>query len=101
MDPYPDQITSKLPQTGTSVFAIMSQMAKEHNAINLSQGFPDFAVSPELIKLVNKYMRKGYNQYAPMPGLPELREAIAEKTEFLYSAKYDPETEITVTAGAT
>lgn len=101
MDPYPDQITSKLSQTGTSVFAIMSQMAKEHNAINLSQGFPDFAVSPDLIKLVNKYMRKGYNQYAPMPGLPELREAIAEKTEFLYSAKYDPETEITVTAGAT
>lgn len=101
MELFPDAITSKLPQTGTSVFAIMSQMAKEHNAINLSQGFPDFPISGELVELVHKYMRDGHNQYSPMPGLPRLREAIAEKTAFLYTAQYNPETEITVTAGAT
>jgi methionine transaminase len=101
MELYPDIITSKLPQTGTSIFAVMTQLAKEHNAINLSQGFPDFPVAEKLIDLVFKNMKEGHNQYAPMPGLPELREAIAEKTEFLYSANYDPETEITVTAGAT
>ncbi len=101
MDPFPDSVSSKLPKTGTSVFAVMSGMAKEHNAINLSQGFPDFPVSETLINLVHKYMQQGQNQYAPMPGLPALREAIAEKTQFLYSAQYNPETEITVTAGAT
>lgn len=101
MDLYPDVITSKLPQTGTSIFAVMSQLAREHNAINLSQGFPDFPVSEHLIHLVGKYMSQGYNQYAPMPGLMELREAIAQKTEGLYGAQYHPETEITVTAGAT
>ncbi len=101
MNPYPKNIASKLPQTGTSIFAIMSQMAKAHNAINLSQGFPDFPVSEKLISLVHKYMQQGFNQYAPMPGLPALRDAIAEKTRFLYSASYNPETEITVTAGAT
>ncbi len=101
MNPYPEVIHSKLPQTGTSVFAVMSQLANQHNAINLSQGFPDFPVSEELIGLVHKYMMKGLNQYAPMPGVPALRERIAEKTELLYSASYDPETEITITAGAT
>ncbi|MFO8067702.1 MAG: methionine aminotransferase [Bacteroidales bacterium] len=101
MHQFPDNITSKLPKTGTSIFAVMSKMANEHNAINLSQGFPDFPVSEELIELVNKNMRAGHNQYAPMPGLISLREAIAEKTEFLYSAQYNPETEITITAGAT
>ncbi|MFW5793391.1 MAG: methionine aminotransferase [Bacteroidota bacterium] len=101
MNQFPDNITSKLPQTGTSIFAVMSKMAAEHGAINLSQGFPDFPVSEELIKLVNKNMLAGNNQYAPMPGLMKLREAISEKTEFLYSAQYNPETEITVTAGAT
>lgn len=101
MHQFPDNITSKLPKTRTSIFAVMSNMANEHNAINLSQGFPDFPVSEELIELVNKNMRTGHNQYAPMPGLISLREAIAEKTEFLYSAQYNPETEITVTAGAT
>ncbi|TVQ07528.1 MAG: aminotransferase class I/II-fold pyridoxal phosphate-dependent enzyme [Bacteroidetes bacterium] len=101
MDPFPERIHSKLPQTGTSVFAVMSGLAKEHNAINLSQGFPDFPVSEHLINLVHKYMQQGQNQYAPMPGVPALREAIAEKTQFLYSASYNPETEITVTAGAT
>ncbi len=101
MELYPDVIKSKLPGIGTSIFAVMSQLAREHNAINLSQGFPDFPVSEELISLVHKYMQQGQNQYAPMPGIPALREAIAEKTEFLYTAKYNPDTEITVTAGAT
>ncbi|MFO7997827.1 MAG: methionine aminotransferase [Bacteroidales bacterium] len=98
---FPDSIVSKLPNTGTSVFATMSAMASEYNAMNLSQGFPDFEVSPELISLVAKYMKKGYNQYAPMPGVMELRERIAAKTKALYGATYDPEKEITVTAGAT
>ncbi len=101
MRPYPDLISSKLPNTGTSIFAVMSQLAVEHGAVNLSQGFPDFEVSPILIELVAQNMRDGHNQYAPMPGLPRLREAIAAKTERLYGAQYDPDTEITVTAGAT
>ncbi len=98
---FSDSVTSKLPNTATSIFAVMSQLANEHGAVNLSQGFPDFDVSPVLIELVAKYMREGYNQYAPMPGLLPLREAIAEKTSELYGAEYDPDTEITVTAGAT
>ncbi len=94
-------LTSKMPGVGTSIFATMSQLATEHQAINLSQGFPDFSISKELIALVNKYMKLGHNQYAPMPGLINLREAIAEKTYKLYSAQYNPEKEITITAGAT
>jgi methionine transaminase len=101
MELFPDIISSKLPQTGTSIFAVMTQLAREHNAINLSQGFPDFPVSEQLIELVFNNMQKGHNQYAPMPGIPELRHAIAEKTAFLYTASYNPDTEITVTAGAT
>ncbi len=101
MNPYPDVISSKLPNTGTSIFAVMSQLAQEHDAINLSQGFPDFEVSPDLVDLVVKHMREGRNQYAPMPGLPALREAIAEKTHRLYGAAYHPDSEITVTPGAT
>jgi len=98
---FPNTLTSKLPKVGTTIFAVMSKLANEHNAINLSQGFPDFECSKELISLVNKYMKKGYNQYAPMQGIMPLREVIAAKTEELYSAKYDPETEINITAGAT
>jgi methionine transaminase len=94
-------INSKLPNVGTTIFTIMSKMAEEYNAINLSQGFPDFEVSAELIELINKYMQSGKNQYAPMPGIMPLREIIAEKTYRLYSLKYNPETEITVTAGGT
>jgi len=101
MTTYPNSITSKLPGVGTSIFAIMSQLANEQKAINLSQGFPDFAISKELISLVNKYMKQGFNQYAPMPGVLSLREAIAKKTFNLYSAQYHPEKEITITAGAT
>lgn len=98
---FAGSIKSKLPKSGTSIFAVMTAMANEHNAINLAQGFPDFSVSDKLIELVNQYMKKGFNQYAPMPGLLSLREKIAEKTQFLYSAKYNPETEITIVPGAT
>ena len=76
-------------------------MSTEENAINLAQGYPDFPTSPELIELVNKTMKEGFNQYAPMPGIYSLREAISNKIETLYGMSYDPETEITVTAGAT
>jgi methionine aminotransferase len=79
----------------------MSALANEVGAINLSQGFPDFPISEALIELVNKYMRKGFNQYAPMPGVPVLREAIAAKAFDTFGIIYDPQTEITVTAGAT
>lgn len=94
-------IISKLPQTGTTIFTVMSALANEVGAINLSQGFPDFNTSPELIKLVNTAMKKGHNQYAPMPGVMALREQIAKKTEKLYGAVYNPDTEITITAGGT
>ncbi len=94
-------LKSKLPGVGTSIFAVMSQLANEHEAINLAQGFPNFMCSKDLIALVNKYMTKGFNQYAPMPGLMSLREQIAMKTEKLYSANYNPETEITITPGGT
>ena len=101
MSPNQALIKSKLPKTGNSIFSVMSALANEYDAINLSQGFPDFAISPELISLVTKYMKKGMNQYAPMPGIMPLREEIAAKTEARFSAKYNPETEITVTAGGT
>jgi len=94
-------IKSKLPRTGTSIFAVMSQLANEHKAINLSQGFPDFDVSPKLIERISHYMKKGYNQYAPMTGVPLLRERISEKFEKTYKIKYDPDKEINITAGAT
>ncbi len=93
--------TSKLPGVQTSIFSIMSKMAQDYNAINLSQGYPNFKSDPRLIHLVNKAMQEGYNYYAPMPGIIELREAIAQKTEYLYNVKYKPESEITITAGAT
>ena len=95
------KIHSKLPHTGITIFTVMSALASEHKALNLSQGFPDFEVDPDLLELVGKYMRSGYNQYAPMQGVPMLRERIAEKTQQLYNAVYDPATEITVTSGAT
>lgn len=94
-------VVSKLPQTGTTIFTVMSALANELGAINLSQGFPDYDCSPELIELVNKAMKAGHNQYAPMAGVMALREGIAEKTEKLYGAVYNPETEITITAGGT
>ena len=101
MPKFPSIVTSKLPAVQTSIFSVMSKLALEHKAINLSQGFPGFDCSPQLVDLVEKYMRKGLNQYAPMPGVQVLREAISTKTEELYSITYDPETEITITSGAT
>ncbi|WP_456463718.1 methionine aminotransferase [Lutibacter sp.] len=101
MPTYKYPIISKLPEVPTSIFAIMSGLANEQNALNLSQGFPDFKSDEKLIELVNKAMVSGKNQYAPMPGIFSLREAIAEKTENLYGVYYNPDTEITITAGAT
>ncbi|MFI5149464.1 MAG: methionine aminotransferase [Bacteroidia bacterium] len=98
---FPQVITSKLPTVGTTIFTIMSRLANEFQAINLSQGFPDFACDEKLQDLVFESMRKGQNQYAPMAGILPLRERIAEKTKDLYGMSYDPETEITVTAGGT
>lgn len=98
---YPNTISSKLPKVGTTIFTVMSQLARAENAINLSQGYPDFPVSETLIDLVHQFMRKGKNQYPPMSGIPELRENIAEKMERRYGCAYDPEQEITITAGAT
>jgi len=92
---------SKLPDLELTIFSVMTQLAIEHGAINLSQGFPDFDTYPELISLVEKYMRAGHNQYAPMQGVMALRERIAEKTYDMYGTQYDPATEITVTSGAT
>ena len=98
---YPNTLKSKLPKVGTTIFSVMSKLAKDHNAINLSQGFPDFKISPELSELVFENMKKGKNQYAPMPGIPELRNELSKKIEKLYSIKYNSDTEITITAGAT
>jgi methionine aminotransferase len=94
-------IQSKLPKVGTTIFTVMSQMAAEYNAINLSQGFPDFPVSEKLIDLVYQNMQIGHNQYAPMPGLPQLREAIAKKIKNTGGVSLNIDTEITVTSGAT
>jgi len=94
-------ITLKLPGTGTSIFAVMSQAAAEHGALNLSQGFPDFEVSQDLVDRIHFYMKKGMNQYAPMTGIPRLRQRISEKTLRLHGVLYDPEKEINIVAGAT
>ncbi|MEJ7557735.1 MAG: methionine aminotransferase [Pedobacter sp.] len=94
-------ISSKLPGVGTTIFTVMSKLAAEHNAINLSQGFPDFDCDPELIAYVSEAMSNGNNQYAPMAGSVELRNVIAAKNEMLYGVQYDPETEITICAGGT
>src|ERR1700733_7652038 len=94
-------ITSKLPQVGTTIFTTMSALAAEVGAINLSQGFPDYDASPELVELVYKAMKDGHNQYTPMAGLMALREQISAKFKKLYNADYNPDTEITVTAGGT
>jgi len=94
-------IKSKLPQIGTTIFTVMSQLAAECGAINLSQGYPDFSAPEELLDLVARHLQAGHNQYAPMAGLPELREQIALKTERMYGRKTDPDSEVTVTSGAT
>ncbi|MEP2670077.1 MAG: methionine aminotransferase [Cyclobacteriaceae bacterium] len=95
------EIRSRLPDIGTSIFAVMSKMAQEHGAINLSQGFPDFKVSEKLVELIHQQMKEGHNQYAPMPGVPSLRQTIASVIFQSYGHQVDPETDITITAGAT
>jgi len=92
---------SKLPNIGTSIFTVMSQLAAKHNAINLGQGFPDFPMSAELIECVNKAMQSGGNQYAHTNGVPLLRERLAEKIKYLYDVNINPETNITITPGGT
>jgi len=92
---------SQLPRVGTTIFTVMSRLAAENGAINLSQGFPDFSPPATLLERVSHHMAAGHNQYAPMTGVQPLREAIATKVERLYGRTYHPETEITVTAGAT
>ncbi len=95
------KLESKQPNLEQSIFAVMSALAIQENAINLSQGFPDFPCHPKLVELLHKSVKSGHNQYAPMPGILGLREKIAEKVEDLYGAQYNPENEITITAGAT
>ena len=97
----PHTITSKLPNQKTSIFSIMSAMAREENALNLSQGFPDFGIDTQLIEYLHEGTVKGFNQYAPMAGLPALREQIAIKTRKLHGRQYDVDDEITVVPGAT
>ena len=99
--PEPVQIASKLPDIGVSIFSVMTRLANEHQAINLSQGFPDFDCDPALVEAASRAMREGHNQYAPMPGVLALREGIAAKVEQCYGARYDPATEVLVTSGAT
>lgn len=94
-------ITSKLPNVGTTIFTVMSRLAQEHQAINLSQGFPNFDCSPRLKALVQHYVQNGYNQYAPLAGDPGLRKRLVDKSAELYGLRPNPDTEITVTAGAT
>jgi methionine aminotransferase len=94
-------LQSRLPDVGTTIFTVMSALATEHGAVNLGQGFPDFDCDPQLLDAVTGAMREGLNQYPPMTGVPRLREAVAAKVEALYGRRYDPATEITVTAGAT
>lgn len=94
-------LKSKLSDVGTTIFSVISALANQHNAVNLGQGFPDFSCDSELIEAVNRAMYSGYNQYSPMVGMPVLLEAIAHKINNLYQKNYDPQTEITITAGAT
>jgi methionine aminotransferase len=101
MPSYPGHIESKLPQVGTTIFTVMSRLAAEHKAINLSQGFPDFDCTPELRALVAKHFNAGVNQYPPMAGIAPLREAVAEKIASLHGTAYDPEQEVTIVPGAT
>jgi len=94
-------IRSKLSETGTTIFTIMSAMALEYDAVNLGQGFPDFDCDPQLLDMMNQSLRAGHNQYAPMSGVLALREAVSRQVESLYGRCYDPDDEITITAGAT
>jgi methionine aminotransferase len=102
--PLPERtpaLTSRLPKVGTTIFTVMSALATELGAVNLGQGFPDFDCDPRLLDQVTDAMRAGLNQYPPMAGVPQLRQAVARKIEALYGRRYSADTEITVTAGAT
>ena len=104
MSPNPPRtpaLSSRLPNVGTTIFTVMSALAAEHKAVNLGQGFPDFGCDPALLDAVTQAMQAGHNQYPPMPGVPALRQAMADKMLSLYGLRCDPATEITVTAGAT
>lgn len=92
---------SRLPNVGTTIFAVMSALAAERGAVNLGQGFPDFACDPALVDAVSRAMQDGHNQYPPMPGVPALRAAVASKVEALHARRYCADSEITITAGAT
>ena len=95
------QLTSRLPNVGTTIFTVMSALATEHKAVNLGQGFPDYPMNEELISLVNEAMRSGFNQYAPMQGHPPLREVLAEKIQSLYNTRVSGDSQITITPGGT
>ena len=99
--PHTPAFTSRLPKVGTTIFTVMSALAAEHGAVNLGQGFPDFDCDPALLDAVAQAMKAGHNQYPPMPGALALRQAVAAKMQALYGLACDPNTEITVTAGAT
>jgi len=99
--PPAPELVSKMPRVGTTIFTVMSALAAERGAVNLGQGFPDFDCDPTLVGHVHAAMSAGLNQYPPMAGVPALREAVAAKVERLYGRRYDPATEVTVTAGAT
>ena len=94
-------LPSKLPNAGNTIFSVMSTLAAQHGAVNLGQGFPDFGADPALLQALTDAMAAGHNQYPPMPGVPALRQAIAAKLQALYGQAYDPDTDITVTAGGT
>ena len=97
----PFALASRLPNVGTTIFTVMSALAAQHQAVNLGQGFPDFDCDERIVEAVSRAMREGHNQYPPMAGVAALREAIARKIEAVHGRAYDPQTEITVTAGAT
>jgi methionine aminotransferase len=97
----PFALASRLPNVGTTIFTVMSALAAQHQAVNLGQGFPDFDCDERIVEAVSRAMREGHNQYPPMAGVAALREAIAHKIEAVHGRAYDPQTEITVTAGAT
>src|SRR3954454_12316041 len=101
MPSYSNAISSKLPKVGTTIFTVMSRLAQGHNAIPLSQGFPDFDCAPKLLALVTNYFNARLNQYPPMAGVMALRERVVEKAASLYGATYDPEHEATIVPGAT
>ena len=97
----PPTLQSRLPQVGTTIFSVMSALATQHGAVNLGQGFPDFDCDAALLDRVDDAMREGLNQYPPMPGVAALREAVAKKVQALYGHRYDADSEVTITAGAT